>query len=101
MKIINLKRGQGKTTRLLFASEMQNIPILVVNQMAKQLLMEKAEKYNIKIPEPLTVSDIQNGKCVGTHIDKILVDEIDMVLQAFLNKDCPLTIEVGTITVDE
>ena len=29
MKIINLGRCQGKTTRLLYASEFNNIPILV------------------------------------------------------------------------
>ena len=36
MKIINLGRGQGKTTRLLYASEFQNIPILCKDWSAKR-----------------------------------------------------------------
>lgn len=29
MKVINLERGKGKTTRLLYASEFNNMPILL------------------------------------------------------------------------
>ena len=35
MKIINLGRGQGKTTRLLYASEFNDMPILCSNSYMK------------------------------------------------------------------
>ena len=39
MKIINLGRGQGKTTRLLYASEFNDIPILCANHAMKEHLI--------------------------------------------------------------
>ena len=44
MKIINLGRGQGKTTRLLYASEWQDTPILCATYQEKRYLMDMAEK---------------------------------------------------------
>lgn len=86
MKIINLGRGQGKTIRLLYASEFNDIPILCSTNVEKKDLMERAEKYWLKIPEPISVSDIISNKLRGSEVvDKdILVDEAPLVLQNLL-----------------
>lgn len=87
MKIINLPRGYGKTTRLLYASEFNNIPILCATQASKQHLLDSAKKLNLKIPEPITPSDATMGGIFKTSLkdQDILVDEAPMVLQSLLS----------------
>ena len=87
MNIINLGRGQGKTTRLLYASEFQNIPILCMNIVAKQYLLDSAKRLGLSIPEPITASEMVRGTMKEKHIgDKdILVDEAPFVLQSLIN----------------
>lgn len=83
MKIINLPRGYGKTTRLLYASEFNNTPILCVNRDAKQHLLDSAKRLNLEIPEPITVYDLMTEGFVNTSFRDmdILIDEAPMVLQ--------------------
>ena len=87
MKIINLPRGCGKTTRLLYASEFNDTPILCANQISKQHLLDMAKRLNLKIPEPITPSDVVDGGVFKTSIkDKdILIDEAPMILQSLLS----------------
>lgn len=87
MKIINLPRGYGKTTRLLYASEFNNIPILCANDMQKKNLINMAKELLLQIPEPITVSEIALNRFEGNGArDKdILVDEATMVLQSLLD----------------
>jgi len=87
MKIINLPRGRGKTTRLLYASEFNDTPILCANQTSKQHLLDSAKRLNLNIPEPITPSDVTMGGVFKTSIrdQDILVDEAPMVLQSLLN----------------
>ncbi len=73
MKIINLGRQQGKTTRLLYASEWQDTPILCATYQQKHYLMDMAKRLGLNIPEPIYVAEISKGSSV---MDKdILVDE--------------------------
>lgn len=87
MKIINLPRGHGKTTRLLYASEFTNTPILCANQASKQHLQDSAKKLNLKIPEPITPSDVTMDGVFKTSMrnQDVLVDEAPMVLQSLLS----------------
>lgn len=81
MKIINLKRGHGKTTRLLYASEFNSIPILCEGRAQKKLLLDKAIQLGLSIPEPITVQELITGHL---HLSKILIDEALSVLQCLL-----------------
>ena len=87
MKIINLGRGQGKTTRLLYASEFNDIPILCSTETEKDYLWKRAYSYGLKIPEPISVNDIIANKHRGSEIANkpVLVDESPMVLQNLLS----------------
>ena len=87
MKIINLGRGQGKTMRLLYASEWQHIPILCANSMQKRWLVDKSKELGLQIPEPIMVSDVVSNEFTKSAIrDKdILVDEAPMILQFLLS----------------
>lgn len=86
MKIINLPRGGGKPTRLLYASEFNNIPILCTSLMEKQRLIELASIYHLKISEPVTVNDVISNKLRGDKsVDNgVLVDEAPRVFQSLL-----------------
>lgn len=96
MKIINLGRQQGKTTRLLYASEFNDIPILCATYQQKHYLMDMAKELRLNIPEPIYVAEISNGSSV---MDKdILVDEAPWVLQMFL-KNMGMRGEVKAITL--
>lgn len=87
MKIINLPRANGKTMRLLYASEFNNIPILCPTNAAKIHLIEQANRFGLKIPEPIAVSEITTDKIKRSKAaDKdLLVDEAPMALQFLLN----------------
>lgn len=87
MKVINLGRGQGKTTRLLYASEFQNIPILCKDWSAKRDLLRRAKELGLNIPEPIAASDLTYETIRGSDLrDKdLFVDEAHWVLQRLLN----------------
>lgn len=86
MKIYNLKRGGGKTTRLLYISEYTGAPILCVDQTHKNFLKGQAQVLNIKIPEPITIGEMENATR-GTHIaPDYIVDEALTYLQTIISR---------------
>ena len=102
MKIINLGRCQGKTTRLLYASEFNNIPILVATFQQKDSLVNRASILGLKIPEPIVVSELTTSRIRGSSVVKkdLLVDEAPVVLQTLLNQ-LGMYGEVKAITLTE
>lgn len=102
MKIINLGRGQGKTTRLLYASEFNDTPILCSTFKQKDELVDKAHKLGLKIPEPIVVSELMTSRIQSSHaVNKdLLVDEAPMVLQALL-RQFGMYGEIKAITLTE
>lgn len=86
MKIYNLRRGGGKTIRLLCISEYTNAPILCVDQAHKNFIKREAQGLDIKIPEPITISEMDSATR-GTHIaPDYIVDEALTYLQALIER---------------
>lgn len=85
MKIISLGRGQGKTTRLLYASEFNDASILCANMRHKEDLIRRAREMNLFIPEPICVHEMFSDYTKGKEIDKILVDDMELVFQQMLH----------------
>ena len=100
MKIINLGRGEGKTTRLIYASEFNNVPILCATSMQKEHIQRKAYEYGLEIPKPITVRDIVTNRCVRQFDNGVLVDEAPFVLEVLLSY-LGVTNEVKAITLTE
>lgn len=102
MKIINLGRGQGKTIRLLYASEWNDNPILCATYSQKDNLVKQAERLGLKIPEPIVASEITTNRIRESKaVDKdLLVDEAPLVLQSLLNS-LGMRGEVKAITLSE
>lgn len=92
LKIIDLPRGQGKTMRLLYKSEWDQIPILCSTKSQKECLLEKSRILNINIPHPICVREFVDQKL---QPKKVLVDEACLVLQSFLSQT---TIEACTLS---
>lgn len=98
MRIFNLPRASGKTTRLVYMSEAQNIPILCCSQCDKKILQERANIYGLKIPEPILIDELR-----GRDVNEILIDEGMVTLQKLINvMAChSVKIKAVTMTVDE
>ena len=104
MKIINLGRGTGKTTRLLYASEFQDVPILCATFENKKYLKLRAKELKLDIPEPITISELLNSETKNKSLNgrDVLVDEIHWVLQCLLMEiNNGGRIIAATITSDE
>lgn len=100
MKVINLGRGQGKTTRLLYASEFNDAPIICRDNCAKQNLLSRAKELGLEIPEPIAASEFTTKIVRGSDIatKDWLVDEAHWVLQNML-KSMGMKGEVKAITL--
>ena len=92
-RVINLPRGAGKTTRLLYASEFNNVPILCRLKATKEYLIDRAKRANIQIPNPITVDEFRSGN----RPRNVLVDDALCVLQEFVGR----TTIVGLTLSDE
>lgn len=104
MKIINLGRGQGKTIRLLYASEFNDMPILCANIKHKEDLICRAKELNLYIPEPICVCDVFSDKIKGNRDfdNGVLVDDTELVLQQMLNNiGCYSEVKAMTVTKNE
>ena len=85
MKIINLGRGRGKTTRMLYASEFNDCPILCATRSQKQQLLERSKILGLNIPEPIVVDEIINKERDSNILKKdLLIDEAHWVFQRLL-----------------
>lgn len=100
MKIINLDRGQGKTTKLLYASEWNEIPILCATYVQKEQLIDMTRELRLNIPEPIVANEIATSRIMSSKAaDKdLLVDEAHLVLQSLL-KSMGMKGEVKAITL--
>ncbi len=101
MRLFNLKRGKGKTTRMLYASELNHIPILCHDNLAKQRLINMAKELEIDIPAPISVAELSDAR-TALNTSDMYVDEIPYVLQSLLKRISPnYNISGGTITISE
>lgn len=80
MKIFRMKRGEGKTSRLIEESENSGVPIFAIDDHRRHILMEKANVMGYKIPSSVTFDDLAADKT----IEKIIVDDAEYTLPAII-----------------
>ena len=87
MKLIDRERGSGKTTKLIYTSEMTGYPIVTQNSQSVEHIIRQAQELGAKIPKPMTVKEMCTAR--GIRFDKILIDEgfsiIENALKAYFN----------------
>lgn len=99
MKILNMPRGAGKTTRLIHASEVAGYPILCSNLFMVDNIKKMAEEMRCDIPEPMTVANFRHK----FHQDEnVLVDEIlaNNLLATALNQYIGANVVACTMTLE-
>lgn len=97
MKIINIGRGKGKTSRIMALSETFGYPILCHNG-RKQSLKLQAKEYGYKIGEVYDVSDLVNKRTDGKNIECMVVDEMPIVFSQLLSQAYDIDVSVATMT---
>lgn len=86
MRNLILRRGGGKTTRLLAISEFRNAPIICVNERHRRSILDKARRYGYYIPMPISAGELLNGKLYGNNTYReYLVDESQDVLEVLVS----------------
>lgn len=92
MKIISMKRGQGKTTALIKLSAKEQIPIYAMTAKERDLLIEKAKMMRVSnFPIPLIPVDLYHFP----NKQKVLIDELDTFMKYVYN------IEIIAATIGE
>lgn len=86
MRNIILRRGAGKTTRLLAISEFKNAPIICTDEAHRKHIVNMAKEHGYRIPAPIIVAELLNGSLYGNNTYyEYLVDESQDVLDAMVS----------------
>ena len=81
MKNLIMRRGSGKTTRLLALSEFYSAPIICATVDQRQNILNLALRCGYSIPTPVTVQDLLAGKFKSDRaFHSFLIDESQDVL---------------------
>lgn len=99
MKILNMPRGTGKTTKLINTSEVTGYPILCSNLFMVDNVKKMAKKMGCDIPEPMTVADFRHK---FYQDENVLVDEIlaNNLLATALNQYIGANVVACTMTLE-
>ena len=101
MEIIQMNRGNGKTTYLIKKSAELQYPIICYSEKQKELIKNKANKMGLDIPEPISVNSINfKEKFRGINYNtELLIDDLDIILHKILyNKVNIATVSCDVIT---
>lgn len=86
MRFIMNGRGAGKTTKLIYASEVTGIPIATHSSGGVEYIKIMAERMGCNIPEPITYYELANNNHRGRPLyNSVLADDVDSILQKALN----------------
>lgn len=97
MKILNQDRCTGKTTMLIHTSYTTGYPIIVPTRTIKEYIKNKAKQMELNIPEPILFSDKTSLSKVTA--DKILIDELGIMLSEVLSEYFNKPVEAATMTI--
>ena len=99
MKIIKRPRQSGLTTQLIYTSEITGYPIVVLDTTRAENLKKMAKRMNCNIPEPIIFYNFKH-QIIGKHRDKILIDDVDHMLEYILTEYFQMSVAAVTISTD-
>ena len=97
MRILNQDRCTGKTTMLIHTSYVTGYPIVVSAVPMKSYIIDKAKLMGLNIPTPIVYTDKNSLNKYPT--DKILVDELGLMLDGILSEYFNKPVEAATMTI--
>lgn len=98
-----MPRGWGKTTALVMRSSVTQYPILCYSHATKQAILDRAFELGISIPEPIVFVDVikTQDNLRGFKIEKILVDDADILLNRIAGDLFHASVDAISITPSE
>ena len=86
MKILNLGRGDGKTTQLVKYAAKNHVMILVGNKTSKYYVEDVAKDLKLNV-DVITVYDFNKikNKNKYNNVYNIVIDDVELVLSQLLN----------------
>ena len=90
MQIVGGKRYCGKTTELIRISNINKIPIIVVDNKRKEIVIHAAKELGLEIPIPMTYKEYKPG--IREH--RILIDDLEDILMDMFK--CSRIVEITT-----
>ena len=82
MKILNLGRGDGKTTQLVKYAAKNHVMILVGNKTSKYYVEDVAKDLKLNV-DVITVYDFNKIKNKNKY--NVVIDDVELVLSQLLN----------------
>lgn len=82
MQLIVKDRGAGKTHMLIQTSAITGYPIVCFGDYQAGWTKEKAELLGLDIPDPISIRQLRNENISTQMRDKVLVDDIQMILKS-------------------
>lgn len=82
MEIIYKPRRGGKTTEIIKRCAEQGGVILVPTRMMADMLIMMAADMGLEIPMPITAFDFKHDRHLARGIEKLHIDNAELVLQA-------------------
>lgn len=78
-----MPRGWGRTTALVIRSSVTQYPILCYSHATKQAILDRAFELGVSIPDPIVFVDVikTQDNYRGLKVEKILIDDADMLLK--------------------
>ena len=84
MKWYNMKRGSGKTKKLIELSGETGATIVTLTNVSSKYTMQLAKELGIDIPKPITYTDLLNDRTLRTN--GVLFDEIQLYFDKLLSR---------------
>lgn len=83
MKLLIKERGSGKTTGLIYASEITGYPICVTVKSRVEFILQSAKEIGCNIPQPITVAELRQRGVRPP--ENILYDEVGEIIGVALD----------------
>lgn len=97
MKIINRGRGTGKTSMLVATAYMTGMPIITSTNVHKRAILDTARKMNIQ--DNIDIYTIEEWQVLAHHNEKVLVDDVEIILGQILSHYLKADVVAGTMTI--
>lgn len=97
MKFINMARQNGKTTMLINAAYVNNVPILVSSESRKHFVMEQAKSMGLKV-EVYSLHEFV-GNHMHVYSSELYIDDAEDVIEKALQNTLGASVRACTMSV--
>ena len=97
MRYIIKGRQQGKTHKLIIASEVTGYPIMLPDEKRKHFIKDMAKEMGCDIPEPISYEHYMRYGG-GSSIENILIDDAESIIEKMLKNTLKTNVVAVTLT---